>query len=78
MLPGMTDPQTAATPQASMRAIRVERLGPPDVMQLQDTPVPSPAPGEVRVRVEAVGINFADALAVAGEYLTRKIGRAHV
>ena len=71
MLPGMTDPQTAATPQASMRAIRVERLGPPDVMQLQQAPVPSPAPGEVRVRVEAVGINFADALAVAGEYLTR-------
>ncbi|MBZ9712122.1 NADPH:quinone oxidoreductase family protein [Deinococcus multiflagellatus] len=54
-----------------MKAIRVERLGPPDVMQLQDVPVPQPGPGEVRLRVEAVGINFADALAVAGEYLTR-------
>ncbi|UBV41547.1 NADPH:quinone oxidoreductase family protein [Deinococcus taeanensis] len=55
----------------TMKAIRVDRLGPPDVMQLQDVAVPSPGPGEVRIEVEAVGINFADALAVAGEYLTR-------
>ncbi|PTA69625.1 NADPH:quinone oxidoreductase family protein [Deinococcus arcticus] len=54
-----------------MKAIRVERLGPPDVMQLQEVPAPHPGPGEVRLRVEAVGINFADVLAVAGEYLTR-------
>ncbi|GAA0505240.1 NADPH:quinone oxidoreductase family protein [Deinococcus depolymerans] len=55
----------------SMKAIRVERLGPPDVMELQDVPVPTPGPGEVRIEVEAVGINFADVLSVAGEYLTR-------
>ena len=55
----------------SMKAIRVERLGPPDVMELQDVPAPTPGPGEVRIKVEAVGINFADVLSVAGEYLTR-------
>lgn len=55
----------------SMKAIRVERLGPPDVMELQDVPAPTPGPGEVRIEVEAVGINFADVLSVAGEYLTR-------
>ncbi|PNY83071.1 NADPH:quinone oxidoreductase [Deinococcus koreensis] len=54
-----------------MRAVVVERLGPPDVMELRDVPVPTPGPGEVRIEVEAVGINFADVLAVAGEYLTR-------
>ncbi len=54
-----------------MKAIVVERLGPPDVMELRELPVPQPGPGEVRLKVEAVGINFADALAVAGEYLTR-------
>lgn len=54
-----------------MKAIVVERLGPPDVMELQHVPVPQPGPGEVRLKVEAVGINFADVLAVAGEYLTR-------
>lgn len=54
-----------------MRAVVVERLGPPEVMELRDVPIPQPGPGEVRLRVEAVGINFADVLAVAGEYLTR-------
>ncbi|TDE87552.1 NADPH:quinone oxidoreductase family protein [Deinococcus sp. S9] len=55
----------------SMKAIVVERLGPPDVMEVRELPVPQPGPGEVRLKVEAVGINFADVLAVAGEYLTR-------
>ncbi|MPY65459.1 NADPH:quinone oxidoreductase family protein [Deinococcus sp. SDU3-2] len=55
----------------TMQAIVVERLGPPEVMELRELPVPQPGPGEVRLRVEAVGINFADALAVSGEYLTR-------
>ncbi len=54
-----------------MKAIVVERLGPPDVMEVRELPVPQPGPGEVRLKVEAVGINFADVLAVAGEYLTR-------
>lgn len=58
-------------PLMTMRAVVVERLGPPDVMELRDVPVPTPGPGEVRIEVEAVGINFADVLAVAGEYLTR-------
>jgi NADPH2:quinone reductase len=54
-----------------MQAIVVERLGPPDVMELREVPTVQPGPGEVRLKVEAVGINFADVLAVAGEYLTR-------
>ncbi|ACO45842.1 NADPH:quinone oxidoreductase family protein [Deinococcus deserti] len=62
MLPSMT---------TTMRGMLVERLGAPDVMELRDLPVPQPGPGEIRIRVEAVGINFADVLAVAGEYLTR-------
>ena len=55
----------------TMRAMVVERLGPPDVMELREVPRPEPGQGEVRLKVEAVGINFADVLAVAGEYLTR-------
>nr|WP_184025098.1 NADPH:quinone oxidoreductase family protein [Deinococcus budaensis] len=54
-----------------MKAVVVEELGPPEVMQVREVPRPQPGPGEVRLRVEAVGINFADVLAVAGEYLTR-------
>lgn len=54
-----------------MKAVVVEELGPPEVMQVREVPRPQPGPGEVRLEVEAVGINFADVLAVAGEYLTR-------
>ena len=60
----------AARMDQTMKAYVVERLGGPDVMELRDVPVPQPGPGEVRVKVQAVGINFADALTVAGEYLT--------
>ncbi|MFB9150816.1 quinone oxidoreductase family protein [Roseovarius ramblicola] len=38
----------------------IHRLGPPDVMQWQDWPVPDPARGEVRLRHTAIGVNFAD------------------
>lgn len=38
----------------------IHRLGPPEVMQWQDWPVPDPAPGEVRLRHSAIGVNFAD------------------
>ena len=54
-----------------MSAVVVDRLGPPDVMELREVPLPVAGPGEIRIMVEAVGINFADVLAVAGEYLTR-------
>ena len=37
-----------------------ERLGGPEVMELQDVPDPVPAEDEVLVEVEAVGVNFRD------------------
>lgn len=40
-------------------------------MEIKDIPVPVAGEGEIRIEVEAVGINFADVLAVAGQYLTR-------
>jgi NADPH2:quinone reductase len=43
-----------------MRAIVVQRLGPPDVLALGEAPVPEPAPGQVLVRIEAIGLNFAE------------------
>lgn len=54
-----------------MKAIQVQRTGGPEVLELTDLPKPSPKPHEVLLRVKAVGINFADVLYVAGEYLTR-------
>lgn len=54
-----------------MKAIQVQRTGGPEVLELTQLPVPSPKPNEVLLKVQAVGINFADMLYVAGEYLVR-------
>jgi NADPH:quinone reductase len=55
----------------TMKAIVVEELGGPEVLKIQHIPVPQPRRGQVLVRVSSVGLNFADILAVRGEYLTR-------
>ena len=54
-----------------VKAIQVQNLGGPEVLELTDMPVPEPKAGQVRLRVQAVGLNFADILNVNGEYLTR-------
>lgn len=51
-----------------MRQVVIPRHGPPEVLEVRESPDPEPGPGEVRVRVEAAGINFADVLARMGLY----------
>lgn len=51
-----------------MKAVVLERHGPPEVLRLHDVPEPSPAAGEVRVRLDAIGINFAEVLSRKGLY----------
>jgi len=51
-----------------MKAIWLERTGPPNVLREKETPNPAPGPGEVRIRVEATGVNFADLLQRMGLY----------
>jgi len=51
-----------------VKAIRVHQPGGPDVMQLEDIPVPQPGPGQVLVRVEAAGVNFIDIYHRSGAY----------
>ena len=54
-----------------MRAIRIHAVGGPEVLQLEDVPVPSPGPGQVLIRVEAAGINFIDIYRRTGLYPAR-------
>jgi NADPH:quinone reductase len=51
-----------------MKAIRVHETGGPDVLRLDDIPVPEPGAGQVRVKLEATGINFIDIYMRAGQY----------
>jgi NADPH:quinone reductase-like Zn-dependent oxidoreductase len=39
-----------------VKAARIHSFGPPDVVVVEDVPVPSPGPGEVLVRVMAAGV----------------------
>jgi NADPH:quinone reductase-like Zn-dependent oxidoreductase len=50
------------------RTVRIHQLGSPEVLTIEDLPVPDPGPGEVRIRVEAVGLNRAEAMYRAGRY----------
>jgi NADPH:quinone reductase len=51
-----------------VRAVVCHELGPPSVLRVEETPDPAPAPGGVVVKVEAAGVNYVDALFVAGQY----------
>jgi NADPH2:quinone reductase len=51
-----------------MKAIRIETVGGPEVMQLVDIALPDPGPGEVRIRHTAIGLNFIDTYHRSGLY----------
>jgi len=51
-----------------MRQAVITRAGPPEVIQIRDTPDAAPKAGEVRIAVRAAGVNFADVMARLGLY----------
>lgn len=51
-----------------MRALVITKPGGPEVLSLEDRPVPQPGPGEIRVRVHASALNRADLLQRRGSY----------
>lgn len=51
-----------------MKAIRVHAFGGPEVLQLDDIPIPEPAAGQVLIRIKAIGVNFIDIYHRTGLY----------
>ena len=51
-----------------MKAIRVHECGGPEVMRLEELPLPVPGPGQVLVEVKAAGINLFDTQLRSGLY----------
>lgn len=43
-----------------MKAVRIHRLGGPEVLTVEEVPKPNPGPGELLIALEAVGVNFVD------------------
>jgi len=49
-------------------AVRVHKVGGPEVLTYEDVPVPAPGPGQVKVRNHAMGVNFIDTYFRSGMY----------
>src|SRR4051812_13280757 len=58
-------PEPATSPR-SMRAVRFHEYGGPEVLRIDDVPVPTPGPGQVLMRVRAAGVSGWDLRARAG------------
>jgi NADPH:quinone reductase-like Zn-dependent oxidoreductase len=51
------------------RVVRFHTLGGPEVLKIQEEPIPEPGKGEVRLDVKAIGLNRAEAMFRKGQYL---------
>jgi NADPH:quinone reductase len=51
-----------------VQAIRIHQFGGPEVLRLEDVPVPEPGPGEALIKVDATGINYVDVYHRTGLY----------
>jgi NADPH:quinone reductase len=49
-------------------AVRVHKVGGPEVLTYEDVDVPAPGPGQIRVKQHAIGVNFIDTYFRSGLY----------
>jgi NADPH:quinone reductase len=52
--------------QQAMRAIVMHQTGGPEVLKMEEVPVPKPGPGQILIRIEAIGVNFFETQMRAG------------
>ena len=50
------------------RAIRIHKVGGPDVLQIDEVNIGNPGPGEIKIRQHAIGINYIDVYFRTGQY----------
>lgn len=58
-----------ANETAKAKVVRFHTVGGPEVLKIQEEPIPEPGKGEVRLRVKAIGLNRAEVMFRKGEYL---------
>ena len=59
-----------ASPKVA-KIVRFHQTGGPEVLQLDELPVPNPIAGQVRLRVKAIGLNRAEVMFRMGQYLVQ-------
>lgn len=57
----------------TMRAVRLDEVGPPENLKLVETPVPEVDPDDVLIKVELAGLIYGDAEARRGTYFSRTV-----
>ena len=57
-----------------MKAVVYDRYGPPDVLRVEDVPLPTPADGQVRVRIAATSVNLSDWECLRGSPAYARLG----
>ena len=61
--------ETAKVATGTARIVRFHTVGGPEVLKIQDEPIPEPGKGEVRLNVKAIGLNRAEVMFRRGQYL---------
>ena len=59
------------TVPATMKAVLIDRFGPPSVLKLRTVPVPRPGPGQVLIALESAGVGVWDASLRDGSWPAR-------
>lgn len=57
----------------TVKIVRFHTLGGPEVLQLDELPLPQPGPGEARLRVKAIGLNRAEVVFRLGRYFMQPV-----
>ena len=57
----------------TVKIVRFHKTGGPEVLQIDELPLPEPAPGQVRLRVKAIGLNRAEVMFRMGRYLVQPV-----
>lgn len=58
----------AQSPGPAMKAIVAHQYGGPEVLKLEDVPVPAPKENEILIKVFAAGVNSFDGILLSGKY----------
>lgn len=55
--------------EQTAKVVRFHQTGGPEVLQIEELPLPEPGAGEVRLRIKAIGLNRAEVMFREGKYL---------